>query len=35
MVMYVKYLEAGWFKITEYDAGSRSYPKEWSDLVVH
>ena len=34
MVMYVKRLEAGRFKIPEYDPQSRSYPMEWCDLVV-
>lgn len=34
MVMYVKRLEAGRFKIPEYDAETGSYPMEWRDLVV-
>lgn len=34
MVMYVKRLEAGRFRIPEYDAQSRSYSMEWRDLVV-
>lgn len=34
IVMYVKRLEAGRFRIPEYDAGSKSYPMEWRDLVV-
>ena len=34
MVMYVKRLEAGRFKIPEYDPRSRSYAMEWRDLVV-
>lgn len=34
MVMYVKRLEAGRFKIPEYDESTRSYPMEWRDLVV-
>ena len=34
MVMYVKRLEAGRFRIPEYDPESRSYPMEWTDLVV-
>ncbi len=34
MVMYVKRLEAGRFKIPEYDATTGSYPMEWRDLVV-
>ena len=34
MVMYVKRLEAGRFKVPEYDPESKSYPMEWTDLVV-
>lgn len=34
MVMYVKRLEAGRFKIPEYDVQSKSYSMEWRDLVV-
>ena len=34
MVMYVKRLEAGRFKLPEYDPGSNSYPMEWRDLVM-
>lgn len=34
MVMYVKRLEAGRFKLPEYDESTRSYPMEWRDLVV-
>ncbi|MBV4046275.1 transposase, partial [Bacteroides xylanisolvens] len=34
LVMYVKRLEAGHFKIPEYDEKSRSYPMEWRDLVI-
>ena len=34
MVMYVKRLEAGRFKLPEYEPDSRSYPMEWRDLVV-
>lgn len=34
MVMYVKRLEAGRFRIPEYDPDTRSYPMEWRDLVV-
>lgn len=34
LVMYVKRLEAGRFKIPIYDKESRSYPMEWRDLVV-
>ena len=34
MVMYVKRLEAGLFKLPEYDPESNSYPMEWRDLVM-
>ena len=34
MVMYVKRLEAGRFKLPEYDGNTRSYQMEWRDLVV-
>lgn len=34
MVMYVKRLEAGRFKVPEYDATTQNYPMEWRDLVV-
>ena len=34
MVMYVKRLEAGRFKLLEYDENTRSYQMEWRDLVV-
>ena len=34
MVMYVKRLEAGRFRIPEYDESSKSYPMEWRDLVM-
>ncbi len=34
LVMYVKHLEAGHLKISEYDEKSRSYPMEWRDLVI-
>lgn len=34
MVMYVKRLEAGRFKLPQYDPASGSYPMEWRDLVV-
>ena len=34
MVMYVKRLEAGRFKLPEYDGRTNSYPMEWRDLVV-
>lgn len=34
MVMYVKRLEAGRFKLPQYDSETDSYPMEWRDLVV-
>lgn len=34
MVMYVKRLEAGRFKLPEYDPDTKSHPMEWRDLVV-
>ena len=34
LVMYVKRLEAGRFKVPEYDEKSRSYPMDWRDLVI-
>ena len=34
MVMYVKRLEAGRFKLPEYDENTQSYQMEWRDLVV-
>ena len=34
MVMYVKRLEAGRFRLPQYDADTRSYFMEWCDLVV-
>lgn len=34
MLMYVKRLEAGRFKLPQYDLQSRSYQMEWRDLVV-
>ena len=34
MVMYVKRLEAGRFRLPEYDAEKKSYSMEWRDLVV-
>lgn len=34
MVMYVKRLEAGRFKLPDHDERSNSYPMEWRDLVV-
>lgn len=34
LVMYVKRLEAGRFKIPLYDKETKSYPMEWRDLVM-
>ena len=34
MVMYVKRLEAGRFRLPDYDPKSRTYYMEWRDLVV-
>jgi transposase len=34
MVMYVKRLEAGRFKLPDYDGNTQSYQMEWRDLVV-
>jgi transposase len=34
MVMYVKRLEAGRFRMPEYDPESKTYFMEWRDLVV-
>ena len=34
MVMYVKRLEAGRFKLPEFDENTQSYQMEWRDLVV-
>ena len=34
MVMYVKRLEAGRFRLPEYNAESRTYSMEWRDLVL-
>jgi transposase len=34
MVMYVKRLEAGRFRLPEYNAESRTYNMEWRDLVL-
>ena len=34
MVMYVKRLEAGRFKLPRYDSETNSYPMEWRDLVM-
>ena len=34
MVMYVKRLEAGRFKLPEYDEGTDIYSMEWRDLLT-
>ena len=34
MVMYVKRLEAGRFKLPDYDEETQSYQMEWCDLVM-
>ena len=34
MVMYVKRLEAGRFRLPSYDERTGSYPMEWRDLVM-
>lgn len=34
MVLYVKRLEEGTFRLPTYDSRSRSYPMEWRDLVM-
>ena len=34
MVMYVKRLEAGRFRLPAHDEQSKTYPMEWRDLVV-
>ena len=34
MVMYVKRLEAGRFRLPDYDPEKKSYSMEWRDLVV-
>ena len=34
MVMYVKRLEAGRFKLPQYDGQEKFHPMEWRDLVV-
>jgi len=34
MVMYVKRLEAGRFKLPDYDEQTQSYRMEWRDLVM-
>jgi hypothetical protein len=34
MVLYVKRLEEGTFRLPAYDSESKSYPMEWRDLVL-
>ncbi|WP_321335003.1 IS66 family insertion sequence element accessory protein TnpB [uncultured Bacteroides sp.] len=34
LVLYLKRLEEGTFRLPAYDAKSRSYPMEWRDLVM-
>ena len=34
LVLYIKQLEIGRFRLPEYDQASRSYPMQWRDLVV-
>ena len=34
MVLYIKRLEEGTFRLPSYDSESRSYPMEWRDLVL-
>ena len=34
LVLYIKKLEAGTFKVPTYDEETRSFPMEWSDLVM-
>ena len=34
MVMYVKRLEAGRFRLPDYDSEKKTYSMEWRDLVV-
>lgn len=34
MVLYVKRLEEGTFRLPSYDSASRSYPMEWRDWVM-
>ena len=33
LVLYIKRLEEGTFRLPEYDQQSKSYPMEWRDLV--
>jgi transposase len=34
LVLYIKRLEEGTFRIPSYDKDSRSYPMQWRDLVM-
>ena len=34
LVLYIKRLEEGTFRIPKYDSATRSYPMQWCDLVV-
>lgn len=34
LVLYMKRLEQGTFRLPSYDEKSRSYPMEWRDLVM-
>ena len=34
LVLYIKRLEEGTFRLPEYDQQSKSYPMEWRDLVM-
>ena len=34
LVLYIKKLEEGTFRLPEYDQQSKSYPMEWRDLVM-
>jgi len=34
LVLYIKQLEEGRFRLPEYDQASKSYPMHWRDLVI-
>lgn len=34
LALYLKRLEEGIFRLSEYDQKSKSYPMEWRDLVM-
>ena len=34
LVLYIKRLEQGRFRVPQYDESTRSYPMQWRDLVV-